>query len=108
MIHDSAVVKSASLTQRVSTGWSPAEFVVGVVDSSASSSVVEVSIADVVVGTGADVVGDVATVVVADGVGADSGAVSAVQAAAIPATATTATQRSAERDEWPNDIHTIS
>ena len=99
MSHDSAVVKSASLTQRVSTGWSPAEFVVRVVDSSGSSSVVEVSIAEVVVGNGADVVGDVVTVVVVDGVGADSGAVSVVQAAAIPASATTATQRSAQRDE---------
>jgi len=99
MSHDSAVVKSASLTQRVSTGWSPAGFVVGVVDLPGSSSVVEVSTADVVVGTGADVVGDVVTVVVVDGVGADSGAVSVVQAAAIPVSATTAKQRSAARDE---------
>jgi len=81
---------------------------VGVGDSSGSSSVVEVSIAEVVVGTGADVVGDVVTVVVVDGVGADLGAVSVVQAAAIPTSATTATQRSAARDEWPNDIDSIS
>ena len=108
MSHDSAVLKSASLTQRASTGGSPAGFVVGVVDLPGSSSVVEVSTADVVVGNGADVVGDVVTVVVADGVGADSGAVSVVQAAAIPASVTMATQRSAARDEWPNDIDTIS
>jgi hypothetical protein len=38
-------------------------------------------------------------VIVADGVGADSGAVSVVQAAAIPTSATTATQRSTARDE---------
>ncbi|MBL6630451.1 MAG: hypothetical protein ISP33_07075 [Ilumatobacteraceae bacterium] len=46
--------------------------------------------------------------IVVDGVGVDSGAVSVVQAAAIPARAITATHRSATRDDWPNDIHIIS
>jgi hypothetical protein len=70
--------------------------------------VVETPTAGVVVGTGTDTAGDVVTVIVVDGVGVDSGAVSVVQAAAIPARAITATHRSATRDDWPNDIHIIS